>query len=133
VDRDVTTIEGLSANGDLHPVQQAFLGAQAFQCGFCTAGMIMTAASFNGERRADLPNALKGNLCRCNRLSPSNAPSTSWAISLETDPFAIRRQNMVRPDDWIESVWTMRIPIWRRMTPGLTGQTQRVAAFQRTG
>jgi CO/xanthine dehydrogenase Mo-binding subunit len=52
---------------------------------------------------------------------------------LGTDPFAIRRQNMVRPDDWIESVWTMRIPIWRRMTPGLTGQTQRVAAFQRTG
>jgi putative selenate reductase molybdopterin-binding subunit len=63
--RDVTTIEGLSSNGDLHPMQQAFLGAQAFQCGFCTAGMIMTAASFNGERRADLPAALKGNLCRC--------------------------------------------------------------------
>src|SRR5271165_7609951 len=63
--RDVTTIEGLSGNGDLHPMQQAFLGAQAFQCGFCTAGMIMTAASFNGERRADLPAALKGNLCRC--------------------------------------------------------------------
>jgi putative selenate reductase molybdopterin-binding subunit len=63
--REVTTIEGLSGNGDLHPMQQAFLGAQAFQCGFCTAGMIMTAASFNGERRADLPAALKGNLCRC--------------------------------------------------------------------
>jgi putative selenate reductase molybdopterin-binding subunit len=63
--REVTTIEGLSGNGDLHPIQKAFLGAQAFQCGFCTAGMIMTAASFNGERRADLPAALKGNLCRC--------------------------------------------------------------------
>ena len=47
------------------PCSEAFLEAQAFQCGFCTAGMIMTAASFNGERRADLPAALKGNLCRC--------------------------------------------------------------------
>src|ERR1700726_4991100 len=64
-DHQVTTIEGLSSNGDLHPMQRAFLEAQAFQCGFCTAGMIMTAASFNNERRADLPNALKGNLCRC--------------------------------------------------------------------
>src|SRR3979411_2644551 len=63
--REVTTIEGLSGNGDLHPIQKAFLGAQAFQCGFCTAGMIMTAASFNGERRADLGEALKGNLCWC--------------------------------------------------------------------
>src|SRR6202163_2425710 len=62
--REVTTIEGLSSNGDLHPMQQAFLGAQAFQCGFCTAGMILTAASFNGEQRANLPAALKGNLCR---------------------------------------------------------------------
>src|SRR6202047_115878 len=52
--REVTTIEGLSGNGDLHPMQQAFLAAQAFQCGFCTAGMIMTAASFTGERRAGL-------------------------------------------------------------------------------
>ncbi|HEY0793917.1 MAG TPA: molybdopterin cofactor-binding domain-containing protein, partial [Chthoniobacterales bacterium] len=63
--REVTTIEGLSGNGDLHPMQQAFLGAQAFQCGFCTAGMIMTAASLDGQRRADLREALKGNLCRC--------------------------------------------------------------------
>jgi hypothetical protein len=46
-------------------VQQAFLDAQAFQCGFCTAGMIMTAAALDAEHRADLPHALKGNLCRC--------------------------------------------------------------------
>jgi putative selenate reductase molybdopterin-binding subunit len=64
-DHEVTTIEGLSSNGDLHPMQQAFLEAQAFQCGFCTAGMIMTAASFNNQRLANLPEALKGNLCRC--------------------------------------------------------------------
>ena len=63
--REVTTIEGLSANGDLHPIQQAFLDAQAFQCGFCTAGMIMTSASLSEEQKQDLPFHLKGNLCRC--------------------------------------------------------------------
>src|SRR5262249_59108573 len=65
-DRKVTTIEGLAPEGGgLHPVQKQFLEAQAFQCGFCTAGMIMTAASFTGEAREELPRVLKGNLCRC--------------------------------------------------------------------
>jgi putative selenate reductase molybdopterin-binding subunit len=63
--RKVTTIEGLAENGDLHPMQRAFMQAAGFQCGFCTAGMIMTAASLNEEDRKDLPRALKGNLCRC--------------------------------------------------------------------
>jgi CO/xanthine dehydrogenase Mo-binding subunit/aerobic-type carbon monoxide dehydrogenase small subunit (CoxS/CutS family) len=64
--RAVTTIEGLAApDGTLHPVQRAFCDAQAFQCGYCTAGMIMTAASLDEARRGDLPHALKGNLCRC--------------------------------------------------------------------
>ncbi len=61
----VTTIEGLGAAEALHPMQQAFLDAQGFQCGFCTAGMIMTAAALNQGQKADLPAALKGNLCRC--------------------------------------------------------------------
>jgi putative selenate reductase molybdopterin-binding subunit len=65
VGHEVTTIEGLAENGALHPTQQAFLDAQAFQCGFCTAGMIMTAAALDAAQRADLPHALKGNLCRC--------------------------------------------------------------------
>ncbi len=64
-DRKVTTIEGLAPEDGLHPMQKAFLDAQAFQCGFCTAGMIMTAASFTGEAREELPRVLKGNLCRC--------------------------------------------------------------------
>jgi CO/xanthine dehydrogenase Mo-binding subunit/aerobic-type carbon monoxide dehydrogenase small subunit (CoxS/CutS family) len=64
-DAQVTTIEGLAVDGRLHPMQQAFLDAQAFQCGFCTAGMIMTAASFTGEAKDELPRVLKGNLCRC--------------------------------------------------------------------
>ena len=64
-DRAVTTLEGLARNGDLHPMQQAFLQAQGFQCGFCTPGMIITAASLNQSQRQDLPWAMKGNICRC--------------------------------------------------------------------
>ena len=63
--RSVTTIEGLADGPTLHPVQQAFLDAQGFQCGFCTAGMIMTVATLTPAQRADLPAAMKGNLCRC--------------------------------------------------------------------
>jgi CO/xanthine dehydrogenase Mo-binding subunit/aerobic-type carbon monoxide dehydrogenase small subunit (CoxS/CutS family) len=63
--RPVTTIEGLASDGALHPMQQAFLDAQGFQCGFCTAGMVLTAASLNQSQRHDLDWALKGNLCRC--------------------------------------------------------------------
>jgi CO/xanthine dehydrogenase Mo-binding subunit/aerobic-type carbon monoxide dehydrogenase small subunit (CoxS/CutS family) len=63
--RHVTTIEGLAPGETLHPMQEAFLNAQGFQCGFCTTGMIMTAAALTEEQRADLPHALKGNLCRC--------------------------------------------------------------------
>jgi len=61
----VTTIEGLAENGDLHPMQKAFMQAAGFQCGFCTAGMIMTASTFSEEQIKDLPRYLKGNLCRC--------------------------------------------------------------------
>ncbi|BAM91785.1 xanthine dehydrogenase, molybdenum binding subunit apoprotein [Bradyrhizobium oligotrophicum S58] len=61
----VTTVEGLATDDGLHPMQQAFLDAQAFQCGFCTAGMIVTCASLNQAQKKDLGAALKGNLCRC--------------------------------------------------------------------
>ena len=63
--REVTTVEGLATADGLHPMQQAFLDAQAFQCGFCTAGMIVTCASLNQAQKKDLGAALKGNLCRC--------------------------------------------------------------------
>jgi CO/xanthine dehydrogenase Mo-binding subunit/aerobic-type carbon monoxide dehydrogenase small subunit (CoxS/CutS family) len=62
--RRITTIEGL-AGDSLHPVQQAFLDAQGFQCGFCTAGLIMTTAALDADQRACLPRTFKGNLCRC--------------------------------------------------------------------
>ncbi|MDQ0148048.1 molybdopterin-dependent oxidoreductase [Pseudarthrobacter niigatensis] len=66
----VTTIEGLAAaaggpEGQLHPVQQQFMERQGFQCGFCTAGMVMTAATFDEKQKENLPRSLKGNLCRC--------------------------------------------------------------------
>ncbi|MGG7572372.1 molybdopterin-dependent oxidoreductase [Streptomyces sirii] len=72
--RGVTTVEGLaSPEGELHPVQRKFLDAQGFQCGFCTAGFLMTTAALESERGGDrddgklddLPRAFKGNLCRC--------------------------------------------------------------------
>jgi CO/xanthine dehydrogenase Mo-binding subunit/aerobic-type carbon monoxide dehydrogenase small subunit (CoxS/CutS family) len=61
----ITTIEGLATDGELHPTQRAFLDAQGFQCGFCTSGMILTTSCLSEAQRADLPAALKGNLCRC--------------------------------------------------------------------
>ncbi|NNN30417.1 molybdopterin-dependent oxidoreductase [Streptomyces sp. S3(2020)] len=64
--RTVTTVEGLaSQDGELHPIQQKFLAAQGFQCGFCTAGFLMTTAKLDEDQLADLPRAFKGNLCRC--------------------------------------------------------------------
>ncbi len=67
--RKVTTIEGLASNGGLHPLQQAFWDKHGLQCGFCTPGMIMTAADFLAQHPspsdAEIRHALDGNLCRC--------------------------------------------------------------------
>ncbi|MFJ6613410.1 molybdopterin-dependent oxidoreductase [Streptomyces sp. NPDC091289] len=64
--RTVTTVEGLAdVDGELHPVQRKFLDAQGFQCGFCTAGYLMTTAALDEEQLDDLPRAFKGNICRC--------------------------------------------------------------------
>src|SRR5262249_48385264 len=57
-DRPITTIEGLAQDGRLHPTQQAFIDAQGFQCGFCTAGQIMTATKLSDADRKELPQAL---------------------------------------------------------------------------
>ncbi|MGB6181675.1 MAG: molybdopterin cofactor-binding domain-containing protein [Rhodococcus sp. (in: high G+C Gram-positive bacteria)] len=61
----VTTASGLGTVDDLHPVQQRFVDAAGFQCGFCTAGMVVTASTFDESQQQDLDTALKGNLCRC--------------------------------------------------------------------
>jgi carbon-monoxide dehydrogenase small subunit len=66
---EVTTIEGLARNGELHPVQQAFHDHHALQCGYCTPGMVMAAVSLieHGEAtdRDAIRHGLEGNLCRC--------------------------------------------------------------------
>jgi xanthine dehydrogenase YagT iron-sulfur-binding subunit len=66
---EVTTIEGLSANGTLHPVQQAFIDHDAFQCGYCTPGQICSAVGLIAEGRAstadDIRELMSGNICRC--------------------------------------------------------------------
>ncbi len=67
--RDVTTIEGLARDGQLHPVQEAFLRHDGFQCGYCTPGQIMSAVALLGEGRAgsdeEIREFMSGNLCRC--------------------------------------------------------------------
>jgi len=67
--RNVTTIEGLAADGELHPVQAAFIRHDAFQCGYCTAGQIMSAVALLNEGRtgsdAEIREFMSGNLCRC--------------------------------------------------------------------
>lgn len=69
VGKKITTIEGLGSEDDLHPVQQAFVDNDASQCGFCTPGMVMTAAHFlqhhPNPKLEDVKVALRGNLCRC--------------------------------------------------------------------
>jgi len=65
----VTTIEGLAADGDLHPVQQAFHECHALQCGFCTPGMIMQAVDLLNDNpdpsETEIREGIEGNLCRC--------------------------------------------------------------------
>ena len=67
--REVVTVEGLGTPGDLHPVQQGCLEAHAFQCGFCTPGMLVSAVALLAENDdpddAEIREALGGNLCRC--------------------------------------------------------------------
>jgi xanthine dehydrogenase YagT iron-sulfur-binding subunit len=67
--REVTTIEGLAAGGDQHPMQRAFIEHDAFQCGYCTPGQIMSAVKLIEEGNAstdeDIAEFMSGNICRC--------------------------------------------------------------------
>jgi len=67
--QEITTIEGLSDDGELHPVQEGFWECHGLQCGFCTPGMIMTAAQLLERNKrpteADIRKGIEGNICRC--------------------------------------------------------------------
>jgi aerobic carbon-monoxide dehydrogenase small subunit len=67
--REVTTIEGLASDGQMHPIQEAFRRSHGLQCGFCTPGMVMAAASYLQENPSpteeEVRHSLEGNLCRC--------------------------------------------------------------------
>jgi aerobic-type carbon monoxide dehydrogenase small subunit (CoxS/CutS family) len=68
-DAKVVTIEGLASNGELHPVQRAFIEKQASQCGYCVPGQILTAVALLAEKKApsreEIVEAMDGNICRC--------------------------------------------------------------------
>jgi aerobic-type carbon monoxide dehydrogenase small subunit (CoxS/CutS family) len=69
VGKQITTIEGLEKNGQLHPLQQAFLDADAMQCGYCTPGMILAGVALLKKNpdpgEAEIIRAMQGNICRC--------------------------------------------------------------------
>ncbi len=67
--REIVTVEGLSVNGELHPLQQSFIEQGAIQCGYCTPGMLLSAKALLDENPSpseeDIRSAISGNLCRC--------------------------------------------------------------------
>jgi nicotinate dehydrogenase subunit A len=71
--KQITTIEGLEKDGQLHPLQQAFLDAGAMQCAYCTSGMIMSGAALLAKNTkptsADIVRSMEGNICRCGTYS----------------------------------------------------------------
>jgi carbon-monoxide dehydrogenase small subunit len=89
--REVTTIEGLNRDGELHPIQEAFISSTGVQCGFCTPGMILTAKSLLDHNRSPTPEQIRqhmaGNLCRCTGY---------WHI---LEAVALAAQLMTGPED----------------------------------
>ncbi|HEX9894591.1 MAG TPA: (2Fe-2S)-binding protein [Gemmatimonadales bacterium] len=100
-DRAVTTIEGLSSNGSLHPLQQAFWDKHGLQCGFCTPGIIMMAAEFlesnTDPSEAEIRHALEGNLCRCTGYQNVVAAIQAAAATLREQRAAPRDTTSASP------------------------------------
>jgi len=84
---ELTTIEGLASNGDLHPLQQAFHEQHGLQCGYCTPGMVMAAASLLTQNpepsESEIRHALEGNLCRCTGYQNIVAAVRAAAVGVE--------------------------------------------------
>lgn len=89
VGKDITTIEGLSHGGDLHPLQRAFVEKGAIQCGFCSPGMILTARAVLDEEKRPTEESVKkkmaGNLCRCTGYKKIVEAVLSVAEQAETE------------------------------------------------
>lgn len=85
-DADITTIEGLERNGALHPVQQAFLEEEAFQCGYCTSGMVLSATTLLRDHPQptdqQIIEYMNGNICRCGTY-PRIVPAIKRAAELQ--------------------------------------------------
>ena len=97
----VTTIEGLESGGTLHPLQQAFIDHDAFQCGYCTPGQICSAAGLIAEGRAKTPDQIRelmsGNICRCGAYpnivaAIQQAMTRRWGASHDQFPICPRRR-----------------------------------------
>jgi xanthine dehydrogenase YagT iron-sulfur-binding subunit len=87
--RSVTTIEGLAPDGELHPLQAAFIRHDAFQCGYCTPGQICSAVGLLAEGQArtvaDVRELMSGNICRCGAY-PQIAEAVRQAARIAPDP-----------------------------------------------
>ena len=105
----VTTVEGLATNGVLHPLQQAFIDHDAFQCGYCTPGQICSAAGLIAEGRAKTPDEIRelmsGNICRCGAY-----PNIVAAIQQAWDGGSHDRRSSMRAP----ATSPMRCARWRR-------------------
>jgi len=108
-DSEITTIEDLGDEGDLHPLQKSFQEEHGLQCGYCTPGMVMTAAEFLDEEpdpsREEIREALEGNLCRCTGYQnivnavESAAAEMSAAVEPATDGGAVPDDGGTAPDN----------------------------------
>lgn len=134
----VTTVAGLGRPGNLHPVQQRFVDAAGFQCGFCTAGMIVTASTFDEHDLDDLPRLLKGNICRCtgyrsirDAILGTHTPSDGVAHpgpDSTMGPILRTRRAADRPRDESGRVGTsLRAPAGERVVTGQEPYTLDVA------
>jgi len=102
---EITTIEGVSDNGKLHPLQQKFVDKGAIQCGYCTPGMVLTALSFTGNKpdasEEEIREALSGNLCRCTGYKKIIEAVAEYAheVSGKKTKSSAERKNFVKVGD----------------------------------
>lgn len=90
--KHITTIEGLEKNGELHPLQQAFLEADALQCGYCTSGMVLAGVALLQKNPSPEPDeiirAMQGNICRCGTYPRIIHAVQSAALSVKRGTYA---------------------------------------------